>query len=221
MRKRKNRRWFAAALAVILLLGVVTGAFFWNRCRRMSPATVKATQENTATQPVFFRQKDDRWKADALGESAYHMADSGCLTCCVAAALQMQQISVDGLPEDADAGEVNRFFSEHGVYDGQGNLQWDVLEQVTGVSVLRQDAAELSEDALDGYLADGCFPIVRVKMPKSGSTHYVLLVGSKDGTYLCMDPLQKKEQIVPLSEFRNQIYAVRVLESQKEMRQKR
>lgn len=52
-----------------------------------------------------------------------------------------------------------------------------------------------------------------MKMPKSGSYHYVLLVGSADGTYLCMDPLQAKEQTVPLSDFGGKIYAVRVLQS--------
>lgn len=206
-------------LAAIILAAVILAAGGTLCCRHFrqtaQPVTAETSRETAAAETVIFRQKDDRWKDDALGKSIYHMADSGCLTCCVAAVLQMQQISVDGLPKDADAGEVNRFFSEQDVYDGQGNLQWDVLEQVTGVPVLRQDAAELPEGALDEYLADGCFPIVRVKMPKSGSAHYVLLVGSEDGTYQCMDPLQKKEQIVPLSDFQNQIYAVRVLQSPK------
>ena len=210
----KKYRVVALILAAVILAagGVLCYRHFHQTAQ---PVTAEASAETAAAETVIFRQKDDRWKDDALGDSAYHMADSGCLTCCVAAALQMQQISVDGLPEDADAGAVNQFFSEQGVYDGQGNLQWDVLEQVTGVPVLRQDAAELPEGALDEYLADGCFPIVRVKMPKSGSTHYELLTGSEDGTYQCMDPLQKKEQTVPLSDFHNQIYAVRVLQSPK------
>ena len=187
----KKYRVVALILAAVILAagGVLCYRHFHQTAQ---PVTAEASAETAAAETVIFRQKDDRWKDDALGDSAYHMADSGCLTCCVAAALQMQQISVDGLPEDADAGAVNQFFSEQGVYDGQGNLQWDVLEQVTGVPVLRQDAAELPEGALDEYLADGCFPIVRVKMPKSGSTHYVLLTGSED-----------------------QIYAVRVLQSPK------
>lgn len=41
------------------------------------------------------------------------------------------------------------------------------------------------------------------------------------GGALCYRHFRQTAQIVPLSEFRNQIYAVRVLESQKEMRQKR
>ena len=106
MRTRNTRRCLAAVLAAVLLLGAAAGAVFWNRHRGAAPAVVETTQENAAEQVVFFRQKDDRWKTDTLGDSVYHMADSGCLTCCVAAALQMQQISVDGLPENANAGEV-------------------------------------------------------------------------------------------------------------------
>lgn len=213
MRTKHTRRCLAVVLAAVLLLGAAVGAVFWNRHRGATSVAVETAQENAAEQVVFFRQKDDRWKTDTLGDSVYHMADSGCLTCCVAAALQMQQISVDGLPENADAGEVNQFFSEHGVYDGAGNLLWEMLEQTAGVSVRKQDAAELQDGELDQELAAGRYPIVRVKMPKSGSYHYVLLVGSADGTYLCMDPLQAKEQTVPLSDFGGKIYAVRVLQS--------
>lgn len=146
MRTKHTRRCLAAVLAAVLLLGAAVGAVFWNRHRGATSVAVETTQENAAEQVVFFRQKDDRWKSDALGDSIYHMADSGCLTCCVAAALQMQQISVDGLPENADAGEVNQFFSEHGVYDSAGNLLWEMLEQTAGVSVRKQDAAELQDD---------------------------------------------------------------------------
>ena len=81
------------------------------------------------------------------------------------------------------------------------------------VETAQENAAELQDGELDQELAAGRYPIVRVKMPKSGSYHYVLLVGSADGTYLCMDPLQAKEQTVPLSDFGGKIYAVRVLQS--------
>ena len=65
--------------------------------------------------------------------------------------------------------------------------------------------------ALDECLQNGDDPIVLVKMPKSGSFHFVLLVGSSDGEYQCMDPLQPEEQTVPLSYFGSQIYGMRVL----------
>mgnify|MGYP006913009120 CR=1 FL=1 len=107
----KKYRVVALILAVVILAagGVLCYRHFHQTAQSV---TAEASAETAAAGTVIFRQKDDRWKDDALGDSAYHMADSGCLTCCVAAALQMQQISVDGLPEDADAGAVNQFFSD-------------------------------------------------------------------------------------------------------------
>ena len=85
------------------------------------------------------------------------------------------------------------------------------MARINARLIAQADPADRRE--LDQELAAGRYPIVRVKMPKSGSYHYVLLVGSADGTYLCMDPLQTKEQTVPLSDFGGKIYAVRVLQS--------
>ena len=168
----RKKTWLCLGAALLILAGTAAGGYFWYRDRQSQPVTVTAdqAQELPAESVVYFRQKDDRWRADALGDSRYHMADSGCLVCCVASALQMQHLSVEGLPADADAGQVNEFFSAHGVYDSEGNLQWEVLEQVTGLTAEERDAA-----ALDECLQNGDDPIVLVKMPKSGSFHFVLL----------------------------------------------
>lgn len=45
-------------------------------------------------------------------------------------------------------------------------------------------------------------------MSKSGNYHFVLLVGSDKKNFLCMDPLNKYNEIVSLSEFGNKIYSV-------------
>lgn len=50
-------------------------------------------------------------------------------------------------------------FSEHGVYDGAGNLLWEMLEQTAGVSVRKQDAAELQDGELDQELAADDTPL--------------------------------------------------------------
>lgn len=106
-----RKRCGIAAIVLAAVILAAGGALCYRHFRQAAQAVIaEASQETAAAETVIFRQKDERWKDDALGNSAYHMADSGCLTCCVAAALQMQQISVDGLPEDADAGEVNQFF---------------------------------------------------------------------------------------------------------------
>ncbi|WP_295214186.1 hypothetical protein [Ruminococcus sp.] len=211
MQKKRRKIWILIVIIAVLLAGLGTGYVLYRR-QSAEPVSVETTLEYAPENVVFFYQKDDAWKSDKLGDSKYTMNDSGCLTCCMAAVLQMQGFSVDGLSADADAGEVNRFFSEHGVYDSEGNLQWDVLEQVTGVSVTKKDASELADGELDEYLEDGCYPIVRVRVGGTGSYHYVLIVSSTDGEYWCMDPLEEEETLVPLSDFGGKIYAVRFLQ---------
>lgn len=209
MQKKRFNFWIPVLLAVILLAGICAGFLYYRHAHSAEPVSVETTLEYAPENVVYFYQKDDAWKSDRLGDSVYTMEDSGCLTCCVAAILQMQDISVDGL--SADAGAVNRLFSEKGVYDGEGNLQWDVLEQVTGVSVVKQEASELDDGALDAYLAQEHYPIVRVRVGGDGSYHYVLIVCSRDGEYWCMDPLEETQTLVPLSAFGGKVYAVRVL----------
>ncbi len=211
MQKKCHKIWILIVIIVVLLAGLGTGYVLY-RWQRAAPVSVETTLEYAPENVVFFYQKDDAWKADKLGDSQYTMNGSGCLTCCVSAVLQMQGFSVDGLSADADAGEVNQFFSEQGVYDNEGNLQWDMLEQVTGVSVTKKDASELADEELDKHLEDGCYPIVRVRVGGDGSYHYVLIVSSEDGEYWCMDPLENAETLVPLSEFGGKIYAVRFLQ---------
>lgn len=211
MQKKRHKIWILIILLLVLLAGLGTGYVLYRR-QSAVPVSVETTLEYAPENVVCFYQKDDAWKSDKLGDSQYIMSNSGCLTCCVAAVLQMQDFSVDGLSADADAGEVNQFFSEHGVYDSEGNLQWDVLEQLTSVSITKKDASELEDGELDAYLEDGCYPIVRVRVGGNGSWHYVLIVSSTDGEYWCMDPLEEEETLVPLSDFGGKIYAVRYLQ---------
>ena len=199
------------AVLLVMLVGLGTGYVLYYR-QGVKPVSVKTTLEYDPKNVVYFYQKDNAWKFDKLGNSQYTMGDSGCLTCCVSALLQMQHFTVDGLATDADAGKVNHFFSENGIYDGEGNLQWDVLEEVADVSVTKKDASELSVEELDNYLEDGCYPIVRVRMHGNGSYHYVLIVSSQDGEYWCMDPLEELQRLVPLSQFGGKVYAVRLLQ---------
>ena len=210
--KKRHSRWIFIWIGVLVCMGLSAG-YLLHRHHAAKPATVETAQVHMPENVVCFYQKDDVWKTEHLGESKYTMADSGCLTCCVAAAFQMQEISVDGLAENANAGTVNQFFSEQGVYDGEGNLQWNMLEKSTGVSVVQKDAGELADGELDAILESGSYPIVRVRVGGVGSYHYVLIVGSADGTYQCMDPLEQEEKLVPLSAFGETIYAVRYLQN--------
>lgn len=160
---------------------------------------------------AFFYQKDSHWKNDNLGTSKYKMSDSGCLTCCIASVFVMKEYSADNLAENYNAGDVNKYFSENNVYDAEGNIQWNELENLTGLTVEKTEESDITDDTLDKYLKSGYYPIVKVRVNGDGNYHFVLVVGKSDGEYQCMDPLKDDDKTVPISAYKNRIYAVRCL----------
>lgn len=152
-----------------------------------------------AAEIICYRQDDAQWGDDKLGSSSYTMRSSGCLVSCIAAALSMDR-STEETP-----GTLNRQFTSGQVYDAEGNLLWGRLSELGDYQV--DVFSEISTDIIDTCLADGRYPIVRVRIHTLGSFHYVLIVGSQDGEYLCMDPL--KDEIMPLSAYGRRVYGVR------------
>lgn len=148
---------------------------------------------------VLYRQDDERWGEDKLGDSRYTMKSSGCLVSSIASALSMES-GVEETP-----GALNRKLSAGQVYDMEGNLQWEPL---SALGDYRVDVyQEVSSDIIDACLSEGRYPIVRVRIYALGNIHYVLIVGAQDGEYLCMDPLQDK--LMKLSSYGNRVYAIR------------
>ncbi len=156
-------------------------------------------------------QKDPLWEKDKLGTSAYTMGSSGCLTTCLTSIIDMQNIEIEQVGDGVTPGTMNTLFSNYNVYDNDGNIQWGQLESLLDVSIMRKQASELSGNEIDTLLEQKCYPIVRVRVAGIGNNHFVLIVGAQDGEYLCMDPLNEKGEIVPLSKFWNRIYAVRYI----------
>ena len=117
----------------------------------------------------------------------------------------------EGFTEELTPGTLNAYFSVNHIYDNEGNLQWDALEQTAGIAPVLKSAEETDNRELEQWLSEGIFPIVRVRMGGVGNYHFVLLVSSENGEFFCMDPLEEKEQLVPMSDFGGKIYAVRVV----------
>lgn len=208
MQKRHRRKspkvvW-RIGIGLLLLFGIWLGIV----CRQH--VLPKLNADISLDHVVYYSQKDDRWKEDPLGDSIYHMGDSGCLTTCLAAVFQMQGVQREVLGETINPKTLNQFFSTHGIYDAAGNLLWYALEDALDVTVVRKEADELEVGELDLLLEQGCYPIVCVQT-KTGSTHFVLLVGSQDGMYWCMDPAQQEKTAVPLSKYGNSFDSVRYL----------
>ena len=187
----------AAVMFGVLL--IITG-FLYVRLR--NGTQIKAPREEeilSETEPVLYRQDDERWGEDRLGDSRFTMRSAGCLVSSIASAVSMES----GMEETP--GALNEKFSDRQVYDSEGNLQW---EQLNALGEYRVDVyREVTSEVIDTCLSEGGYPIARVRMYALGNIHYVLIVGVQDGEYLCMDPLQDK--LMKLSSYGNRVYALR------------
>ena len=190
---------------IILLFILCMAAAFFAFLRFRGSKVIKVSKEAVNIIPcddiVLFRQDDERWAEDKLGSSDYSMQKSGCLVTCIAAALSMNGETVT--PES-----LNELFSSGGVYDSEGNLQWETLRQLDGGNTFDAEVyPAVSEEILHDCLERGKFPIARVRMRGIGNFHYVLIVKFEDGKYFCMDPLE--DELQPLSHYGNRVYAIR------------
>lgn len=183
----------AGLLAVVMALTVL---------RLRHSVVVQTGEPDMIPQEVtLYRQDDARWAEDRLGASSFTMKSSGCLVSCIASAVSMESGRM------VTPGELNQIFSEHNVYDGEGNLQWAVLEKIGVYSV--NVYQEVSREEIDRCLAAGHYPIVRVRVNGIGNYHYVLIVGVEDRNYICMDPLA--DELTKLSRYLNRVYALRLV----------
>ena len=187
---------------VILFLGIIVVAIALF-CFRVRHSVVVSTERTDviSNEVITYRQDDERWAKDSLGDSSFTMRSSGCLVSCIASAVSMERT------EEVTPGELNAIFSEHDVYDSEGNIQWSAIENIGGYTVNVYNDVE--EQEIYRWLSEGHYPIVRVRVNGLGNWHYVLVVGLEDQEYVCMDPL--KDELTKLSRYLNRVYAVRVV----------
>lgn len=171
--------------------------------RLRGSVVIRADQTARVPQDVTaYRQDDERWAGDALGDSSFTMKSSGCLVSCVASAISMES------RDEVTPGELNRIFAEHSVYDREGNIQWAAVDRLDGYFTHVYQG--VSQQEIDQCLAAGHYPIVRVRVNGVGNFHYVLIVGTENKDYVCMDPL--KSELTELSQYLGRVYAVRMVQ---------
>ena len=191
----------AAGIAVVIVAALLT----WQLVNRSEDVAVKIVpQQDYAVAGVeFFLQNDPQWTDELLGNSPYRMGGSGCLVCCIAASLEAQGF-------DTDPARLNAAFSEHGVYNSEGEVLWSKIAQaVPGVRVVLPN--RIDTERLEEAVAQSLFPIVKVKYMGSGYQHWVMIIGASDGDYLCMDPLNADNEPLPLSAHGGMIYRYRIV----------
>lgn len=196
MRRKTGKR----ACSVIVLLAGILIIVLGFMLLRFRGSTVVHAGEMISSNPkiVFYRQDDERWAAETMGDSAYTLAESGCLVSCIASAVTM-------MGNEKTPYALNEMFSGQNVFDAEGNLLWDNLRNTGEYEA--EVFGSVTEELLTSLLKEGKYPIVRVRMYGLGNFHYVLIVKAEAGEYYCMDPL--RDGLVPLSLYGNRVYAIR------------
>ena len=184
------------AAVLILVLGLIGFVKFKDR----HGVIVKSTTDVPVNENlVAYRQDNEEWKADKIGGSKYDLESSGCIITSIATAISDSAIAMN-------PGELNRYLSDNNVFDAEGNLQWGKIDELDGLNA--DVYTEKSADIIDGCLAAGHYPIVKIHRNTLFSYHhYVLIIGAENGNYICMDPLQ--DSLTKLSDYKNKIYAIR------------
>ncbi len=153
---------------------------------------------------TFYSQRDKRWADDPLGGTSESLRNTGCLLCCVA-------MGLNDLGVIYDPPALNRFLNERQGYTDRGWIVWDAVNQAASGKGRVHFVTQIDYDVIDDALSAGDFPIVKVFLP-GGAPHWVLVVGKRGNEYLVKDPLRAEGDPIPLSQFRSQIHAVRVIE---------
>ncbi len=203
-------------IALSIAGSLVYGWFRWKRFQedwnRLGPIEASG---GMYFQPRFelkkvpsFRQADDRWGNDLLGNTPATLAAEGCAV--ASAAMVLASYGVD-----TDPGRLNKLVTDAGGYVGNGWLVWEKAAEVTGDIARKAYEDAPSFRLIDENLARGNPVIVRLRT-QGGITHFVVIAGKDGYDYLARDPgAGAAKGLYPLKEFGSKIEALRFYEKVK------
>ena len=150
----------------------------------------------------YYRQNDPQWREDTIGTTPQKMGSTGCLISSVSTAIS--NLNVPITPQ-----EFNIKLTKNDGFQG-ADLIWNMINEAIPQVNYRYSRI-FSSRTIENDLKMGLLPIVNVKYYKTGVTHWVLIVGAKDGEFIICDPLGDGTSKKLLSEHGN-VYAYRVIE---------
>lgn len=175
----------------------------WNAAEALEPAGGRYFFRRLELPVPLFRQNDPRWGRDWLGPTEQTLGAHGSAV--TSAAMVLATYGVD-----TDPRRLNRFLNSHGGYTPHGWIKWE-----TAAALAPDRAEHVYEDLptyylIDSNLADGNPVIVRLRLPASGLTHYVVIAGKEGYDYLVRDPgAGASRGLYPLREIGSKIEALR------------
>jgi ABC-type bacteriocin/lantibiotic exporter with double-glycine peptidase domain len=129
---------------------------------------------------THFRQDDQAWKSDRLGDTRATLEKQGCAVTSAAMILNFYGMNTD--PR-----KLNEFLTENGGYTGRGWIRWEKAAEFTP-NRLRHAYEDLpSFKLIDTNLQNGN-PVIVSFLSSRGIPHFVVIVGKEGLDYLIADP---------------------------------
>ena len=177
----------------------------WNRLGLLEPSGGLFFQPRLELKVPGFRQADDRWRSDKLGDTPASLAAEGCAVASAAMVLA-------SYGADTDPGRLNKLLTESDGYENPGRLKWEKAAEVTGNIARKAYEADASYRLIDENLRRGNPVIVRLRT-QGGITHFVVIAGKEGYDFLVRDPgAGAAKGLYPLKEFGSKIEALRFYE---------
>ena len=161
-----------------------------------------ASKDYPVTITEYYRQNDPQWKDDTIGNSGRKMGNTGCLISCVATAISNLDVPIT--PK-----ELNAMLTRNDGFLGADLIWYKINEAIPEVDY--RYSRIFNSKTIEKDLEKGLLPIVNVRYYHTGITHWVLIVGAKDGEFIICDPLDHGTKTKLLSEH-GKVYAYRVIE---------
>lgn len=201
-RKQRNIVLFILLIACILVIAV--GYYvIASRLIKYNGKELVPSKDYPIHQVTYYLQNDPQWAGDNIGNSSYTMGGAGCLITCVAS-------SICDLGVRIDPQELNNKLTDVGGFDDAILIWYKIHEAVPEVDY--KYSRIFSSRTIEKDLREGRLPIINVKYHGGGVTHWLLVVGSKDGEFMVYDPLNQDKGPIPLSTH-GKVYAYRVLDA--------
>lgn len=135
---------------------------------------------------AVYNQKDKRWAKDTLGNTKDSMAAYGCLVTATSMALSNLGFQTDPKDFNARMTKVDGFTS-------RGWMVWSGIEKVTDGKATFKFYDTVSDDIIEGCMADGFYPLARFILP-NGRDHWSMIVGRSSKGFHMRDPLRVSKQ---------------------------
>ncbi|MEP3891733.1 MAG: hypothetical protein ABJN69_14845 [Hellea sp.] len=153
-----------------------------------------------------YRQDDERWAADTIGNTSDTLGGYGCTIASVA----MAASNLTG--ERVTPQRLNTKLSENGGFTDRGWLIWGEVKSATDGAVSARFFDKPDHQDINQCMDEGGYPVIKIILRQS-IIHWVTIVGKSGDEYLIRDPLVGIETDLPvgLSSRSDKIHAVRCI----------